>query len=85
MANTSTTLQIRVPIQLRDEVAGILDSIGLDLPTAIRVYLSKVAQTRRIPFTLEADPAPELVPVDESIQTKMDAIAQAWKKAPKTA
>jgi DNA-damage-inducible protein J len=85
MTNTTTTLQIRVPVQLRDEVAGILDSIGLDLPTAIRVYLSKVAQTRRIPFTLEADPAPELVPVDESIQTKMDAVAQAWKKARKTA
>ena len=81
MANTTTTLQIRVPVQLRDEVSAILDSMGLDLPTAIRVYLSKVAQTRRIPFSLEAEPAPELVPVDESIQTKMDAIAQTWKKA----
>jgi hypothetical protein len=30
---------------------------------------------------LEAEPAPELVPVDESIQTKMDAMAQTWKKA----
>jgi DNA-damage-inducible protein J len=85
MANTTTTLQIRVPVQLRDEVSAILDSMGLDLPTAIRVYLSKVAQTRRIPFSLEAEPAPELVPVDESIQTKMDAIAQTWKKARKTA
>jgi addiction module RelB/DinJ family antitoxin len=85
MTNTTTTMQIRVPIQLRDEVAGILDSIGLDLPTAIRVYLSKIAQTRRIPFALEAEPAPELVPVDESIQKKMDAIAQAWKQASKTA
>jgi hypothetical protein len=34
---------------------------------------------------LEADPAPEVVPVDESIQKKMDAIAQTWKKARKTA
>ena len=80
MANTSTTIQIRVPVQLRDEVSAVLDSMGLDLPTAIRVYLSKVVQTRRIPFALEAEPAAEVIPVDEDIQSKMDAIAQAWRK-----
>ncbi len=83
MTNTTATLQIRVPVQLRDEASSILDSMGLDLPTAIRVYLSKVVQTRRIPFSLEADPAPELMAVDESTQAKMDSIAQAWKNARK--
>ncbi|MFM8715461.1 MAG: type II toxin-antitoxin system RelB/DinJ family antitoxin [Spartobacteria bacterium] len=80
MTNTTTTIQIRVPIQLRDEVSAVLDSMGLDLPTAIRVYLSKVAQTRRIPFALEAEPAAEVIPVDAAIQTKMDAIGEAWRK-----
>lgn len=80
MTNTTTTIQIRVPVQLRDEVSTILDSMGLDLPTAIRVYLSKVVQTRRIPFVLEAEPAAEVIPVDAAIQTKMDAIGEAWRK-----
>jgi DNA-damage-inducible protein J len=80
----STTLQIRVPVKLRDEVSSVLDSMGLDLPTAVRVYLSKVAQTRRIPFALEADPPAELVPVDAATQAKMDAIATAWKRTRKT-
>lgn len=80
MTNTTTTIQIRVPVQLRDEASAILDSMGLDLPTAIRVYLSKVVQTRRIPFALEAEPAAEVIPVDAAIQTKMDAIGEAWRK-----
>lgn len=84
MTNTTATLQIRVPVQLRDEVSAILDSMGLDLPTAIRVYLSKVVQTRRIPFSLEADPVPEVVAVDQSTQVKMDSIAKAWKATRKT-
>lgn len=54
--------------------------MGLDLPTAIRVYLSKVVQTRRIPFALEAEPAAEVIPVDEAIKSKMDAIGEAWRK-----
>ena len=29
--------------------------MGLDLPTAVRLYLTKVAKTRRIPFPLEAE------------------------------
>ena len=80
MTNATTTLQIRVPLQLRDEVSAVLESMGLDIPTAIRVYLSKVVQTRRIPFALEAEPAAEVIPVDETIQSKMDAIGEAWRK-----
>ena len=80
MTNATTTLQIRVPLQLRDEVSAVLESMGLDIPTAIRVYLSKVVQTRRIPFALEAEPAAEVIPVDAAIQTKMDAIGEAWGK-----
>jgi DNA-damage-inducible protein J len=80
MTNTTTTIQIRVPVQLRDEVSAVLDSMGLDLPTAIRVYLSKVVQTRRIPFALEAEPTAEAIPVDAAIQSKMDAIGEAWRK-----
>jgi len=85
MTNATTTLQIRVPLQLRDEVSAVLESMGLDLPTAIRVYLSKVVLTRRIPFALEADPVAEIVSVDEATQTKMDAIARAWRKSRATA
>ena len=86
MANASTTLQVRLPVKLRDEASAILEEMGLDLPTAIRLYLTKVVRTRRIPFELEAHPAVETVEaveVDETLQGRMDRIGTAWKKAGK--
>jgi DNA-damage-inducible protein J len=78
---TSTTLQVRLSQALRDEAEAILDSMGLDLPTAVRLYLTKVTQTRCIPFSLEAEPPAVLIPVDEEIQSRMDGVAKAWKKS----
>jgi DNA-damage-inducible protein J len=86
MAIASTTLQVRLPVKLRDEASVTLEEMGLDLPTAIRLYLTKVVKTRRIPFELEADPvveAVETIEVDEGLQGRMDRIGTAWKKAAK--
>ena len=77
----STTLQVRLPQSLRNEAEAVLDSIGLDLPTAVRLYLKKVTQTRSIPFSLEADQLPEFIEVDEETQRKMDGIAKVWKQS----
>ena len=86
MAIASTTLQVRLPVELRDEASVTLEEMGLDLPTAIRLYLTKVVKTRRIPFELEADPvveSVEAIEVDEALQGRMDRIGTAWKKAGK--
>lgn len=86
MAIASTTLQVRLPVKLRDEASMTLEEMGLDLPTAIRLYLTKVVKTRRIPFELEADPvveAVEAIEVDEALQGRMDRIGTAWKKVAK--
>ena len=89
MANASTTLQVRLPVKLRDEAAVMLEEMGLDLPTAIRLYLTKVVKTRRIPFELDANPevktveTVEAIEVDEALQGRMDRIGTAWKKAGK--
>ncbi len=81
MASVSTTLQVRLPRALRDSASSVLEDMGLDLPTAVRLYLVKVAKTRRIPFPLEAGPEAEVVEVDASTQERMDRVAKVWKKA----
>ena len=48
------TLQIRVDEDLRMEADGVLREMGLDLPSAIRIFLTKVVTTRSIPFDLPA-------------------------------
>lgn len=74
------TLQVRIPEQLRADADSVLADIGLDLPTAVRLYLTKIVQTRSIPFSLEASPIHiEQIPVDAETQAQMDTIATAWK------
>ncbi|MEM0964758.1 MAG: type II toxin-antitoxin system RelB/DinJ family antitoxin [Verrucomicrobiota bacterium] len=74
-------LQITLPDGLRKEADQVFSEIGMDTSTAIRIYLRKVVQTRSIPFDLEAPrETVEMFPVDKETQTKMDAVASAWKK-----
>jgi DNA-damage-inducible protein J len=75
------TLQIRLPEGLRDQADSVLAEMGLDTPTAVRLYLTKIVQTRSIPFSIEA-PAVRVEPieVDPKTQSEMDGIARAWKK-----
>jgi addiction module RelB/DinJ family antitoxin len=80
MTSASTTLQVRLPRALRDNASSALEEMGLDLPTAVRLYLTKVAKTRRIPFPLEAEPIAEVLEVDRATQLRMDRIAKSWKK-----
>lgn len=79
----ANNLQVRIPVELRDQADAVLAEIGLDLPTAVRLYLKKIVQTRSIPFSLEV-PAVTVaaVPVDPETQKDMDAIAAEWKRRP---
>lgn len=71
--------------ELRRESEEILASMGLDLPTGVRLFLTKVTKTRSIPFALEAEPAAEILPVDHDTQRQMERVAEVWKKAKKLA
>ena len=79
---TMKTLQIRIPDDLRNEANQVLEEIGMDMSTAVRVYLKKIVQTRRIPFALVASPEAvvEEVEVDAATQTKMNTVADLWEK-----
>lgn len=75
------TLQIRIPDELRDEANEVLGEIGIDMSTAVRIYLKKIIHSRSIPFALEAG-RPwdiEAVPVDAETQEMMDKVAETWK------
>ena len=71
------TLQIRLPEELREEADSVLGAIGLDMPTAVRLFLTKIVQTRSIPFSLEAGPV-EVISVDDETQTRMDPVSAIW-------
>ncbi|MBI3619306.1 type II toxin-antitoxin system RelB/DinJ family antitoxin [Candidatus Peregrinibacteria bacterium] len=52
MANKN--LQVRIDVKLRRRAEKIFKKIGIDTPTAIRVFFMKVTDIGGIPFPLEA-------------------------------
>ncbi|MCD8348905.1 MAG: type II toxin-antitoxin system RelB/DinJ family antitoxin [Lachnospiraceae bacterium] len=50
-------VQVRVDKSLKEEVTEIYEALGMDLPTAVRMFFSRSKMVRGIPFetTLPAD------------------------------
>lgn len=46
------TLTVRIPDDLHKESNEVLEQIGMDVPTAFRLFLTQVAATRSIPFEM---------------------------------
>jgi len=72
------TLQVRVDEELRTEADVVLREIGLDVPCADRIFLTKVVRPRGTPFELTAEPRAVEVEVDAGTQAKMDEIGALW-------
>lgn len=53
--NMTKAIQIRIDEKLKKQVDLILDDLGMDTPTAIRLFLKKVVITRSIPFDLKSN------------------------------
>lgn len=69
----STVLQIRIDENIKERSDFVLKSVGLDLSTAIRMFLIKVIQTGGIPFQ----------PIEETLDIKnfSETLASMRKKA----
>jgi len=63
MSNT-ISVAFRVDKGLKDEATKVLSGLGIDLTTAMRMYLSKVVIHKGIPFAVEYDK--ERVPNEET-------------------
>lgn len=50
------TIQIRVNDELRTQAQAVANSMGLDLPSAVRVFLTQMVRENKLPFTPQGDP-----------------------------
>ena len=53
-----TNIQIRVDSTLKKQAEKVLGDVGLDMPTAFRVFLKKLVATKSIPFSISSEDAP---------------------------
>lgn len=73
MPATTAKLQIRIDRQIKEAADEVFAEIGLDAATAVRLFFTKVAKTRSIPFALKA--TPEFTPAQEA------SILAAWEES----
>ena len=66
-------LQVRMERSLKEEAEEVFAAMGLDTTTAVRIFFTKVARTRSIPFQLTAEP--EFTPEQEA------RILEAWEES----
>ena len=71
MSADAVKLQVRMERSLKEEAEEIFAEMGLDTTTAVRIFFTKVARTRSIPFRLNAEP--EFTPEQEA------RILEAWE------
>lgn len=48
----TTVMQIRVDEELKERAAAICDGLGIDLPTAIRMFMKRTVLQNGIPFSM---------------------------------
>jgi DNA-damage-inducible protein J len=53
---TTTNIQVRVEQRLKAEAEQLFADIGIDMPTAIRLFLKQSVNNNAIPFPLERAP-----------------------------
>jgi DNA-damage-inducible protein J len=73
MQDSTATLEILIDRDLKAAAEQVFHELGLDSDTAVRMFFTKVARTRSIPFKLKA--GPEFSPEAEA------RILAAWEES----
>ena len=65
----SSIVQIRMDSALRDAASETFENLGLNLPTAIRIFLKKSVDVHGIPFDVRAEiPSGETLRAIENVE-----------------
>ena len=63
---SNTVVRARIDGKIKEEVAAVLDAMGLTVSDAFRMLLTRIAKERALPFE-------PLVPNEETIQAMQEA------------
>ena len=74
----TVTVQTRVDPELKRDVDEILASLGLDMPTAIRMFLTRVRRVSGIPFPLTTATPQLMEAMDEADRLAADPTTRVY-------
>ncbi len=52
-----STVAVRVDVQLKDDATKLFQSLGLDMSTAVKMFLIQSVKTKSIPFEIKNNPS----------------------------
>ena len=55
-------IQVRTSRQLKEQATKTLDRMGMDMPTAINMFLTQLVRDQRLPFQ------PSLIPYEDAVR-----------------
>ena len=61
MANLTSVINVNVPVEVKEEANNIFSSLGLNMSTAINMFLKRTIYERGIPFDVKQQPSSEFL------------------------
>ncbi len=59
MSNLTSTINVNVPSDIKEEATILFNSLGLNMSTAINIFLKRAIFERGIPFDVKQQPTEE--------------------------
>ena len=69
---TETRLSVRVDNATKRNAEAVFNALGMNLSTGINIFLTRVAQSRSIPFALKLDSDPQDVLMRGAVNSKLN-------------
>ena len=61
MSNVTSVINVNVPTDVKEEANNLFSSLGLNMSTAINMFLKRAIYERGIPFEVKQQPSKELI------------------------
>ena len=71
-----TLINIRVDDSLKENVETILEDMGLNMTTAITIYLKEIVRSKQIPFTIVSS----INNIEENVSSKEEPVDETYNK-----
>ncbi|HNW10647.1 MAG TPA: type II toxin-antitoxin system RelB/DinJ family antitoxin [Candidatus Rifleibacterium sp.] len=80
---TNTSMNIRMDSKIKQQAQHLFAEFGLDMTTAVNMFLRQAIRERRIPFELKLNPNEETLAAIEEVQEmkKKPAKGKSYKDA----
>lgn len=70
-----STINVRVDAKLKEESTKIFEELGLDMSTAIKIYLNQVVKKKAIPFDLTLEKSQFELALDDIINGREETFS----------